>query len=142
MAGKEIKGKHEKKRKTASCWRDGNQMVYRDGRFTDYRASSLQYKAGSEKTPPLRPVRRLRRLAARNSIFISIFFEIRFLSMLHKNSQLNIKSAGGMCAGAVCLGGGERGRDDTPLLSDHPDGLPACCAQAHVLSPDDSAQED
>jgi hypothetical protein len=97
---------------------------------------------GSEKTPPLRPVRRLRRLAARNSIFISIFFEIRFLSMLHKNSQLNIKSAGGMCAGAVCLGGGERGRDDTPLLSDHPDGLPACCAQAHVLSPDDSAQED
>ena len=94
----------------------------------------------SEKTPPLRPTRYA--ASPREIVFVSIFLETRFLSMLHKNSQLNIKSAGGMCAGAVCLGGGERGRDDTPLLSDHPDGLPACCAQAHVLSPDDSAQED
>ena len=66
LDGGKRKGKHEKlfekKRKTASCWRDGNQMVYRDGRFTAQVRYNTRQRFG-ENTPftactPATPPRR------------------------------------------------------------------------------------
>jgi hypothetical protein len=45
LDGGKRKGNHEKKRKTASCWRDGNQMDCCSAFFVSFRVGvfSLQY---------------------------------------------------------------------------------------------------